>query len=271
MSSVTYIAFTDRMIKRYEGGYGWNRADPGGPTKYGITCWDLAEHRGQKMDSMSRWAPIVAAMELPEAEAIYRTKYAAGIRYDDLPAGPDSCMLDYGVNSGISRPILVARHIVGLPGRGMDQALVDGIKKTDPNKFIDLMCNERLAFMHAIRGGSAWAEFGGGWGARVSDLRTYDHHLATTADPVKQTEPAPEAPDLTKISMPKATHVAKTAGKVTTGSAVGTGATVEAAGLPHWVAAAAIIGVFAAGVAYEAWQDYKTNAANNTVHLPAAA
>lgn len=266
MSQVTYIAFTDRMIKRYEGGYGWNRADPGGPTKYGITCYDLAEHRGQKMDSMARWAPIVQAMELPEAEAIYAKKYAAGIRYSDLPAGPDACMEDYGVNSGISRPILVARHIVGLPGRGMDQPLVDAIRKTDPNKFIDLMCNERLAFMHAIRGGSAWAEFGGGWGSRVTDLRGYCHHL-TTATPAT----APEAPDLTKVAMPKAVHVAKTAGKVTSGSAVGTGAAVEAAGGPHWVAAGVVIGIFAAGIAYEAWQDYKTSVANNTIHLPAAA
>ena len=54
MSQLTYLPFTARMINRYEGGYGWNRADPGGPTKYGITCYDLAEHRGLKMDSMAR-------------------------------------------------------------------------------------------------------------------------------------------------------------------------------------------------------------------------
>jgi len=271
MTQVTYIAFTDRMIKRYEGGYGWNRADPGGPTKYGITCYDLAEHRGLKMDSMARWAPIVAAMELPEAEAIYAKKYAAGIRYSDLPAGPDACMYDYGVNSGISRPILVAHRIVGTPGTGMSQALVDAIRKVDPNKFVDLMCDERLAFMHAIRGGSAWAEFGKGWGARVSDLRGYSHHLATTASTVKATIPTPDAPDLTTIAMPKATHVAKTAGKVTAGGAISAGASAEVAGAPHWQAAAIVIGIFAAGIAYEAWQDYKTNAANNVVHFPVAA
>lgn len=70
MAASTYKTFIDRMISRYEGGYGWNRKDPGGPTKYGVTCWDLAEHRKFKMDSMARWAPIVQALTIDEAEAI---------------------------------------------------------------------------------------------------------------------------------------------------------------------------------------------------------
>jgi hypothetical protein len=53
MSLVTYKAFVDRMISKYEGGYGWDANDPGGPTKYGITCYDLAEHLGERMTSMA--------------------------------------------------------------------------------------------------------------------------------------------------------------------------------------------------------------------------
>ena len=71
-----YSAFCSRMIKKYEGGYCWDKGDPGGPTKYGITCYDLAEHRGRKMSSMSTWAPIVRSMPLSEAEEIYAKKYA---------------------------------------------------------------------------------------------------------------------------------------------------------------------------------------------------
>jgi lysozyme family protein len=50
-----YVAFCSRMIKKYEGGYGWDKGDSGGPTKFGVTCYDLAAHRGQKMDSMKRF------------------------------------------------------------------------------------------------------------------------------------------------------------------------------------------------------------------------
>jgi lysozyme family protein len=201
MSITTYKPFVDRMIGRYEGGYGWNPKDTGGPTKYGITCFDLAEHRGQRMNSMTTWAPLVRAMTLDEAEQIYATKYAAAIRYNDLPAGVDCEMLDYGVNSGATRPIRVVRAILGVPGPAvMDQKLLDAIRKTSPAKLISDISAERLHFMHAIRGGSAWAEFGGGWGARVADLKAYSLNLAAG------TVSATQAPDLTKTSLPKARH-----------------------------------------------------------------
>src|SRR5258708_4710432 len=98
-----YIAAIDRIIDKYEGKYGWDKKDPGGPTKYGITCYDLAEHRHQHMDSMNRWAPLVQAMPRSEAEEIYRTKYAVGIQFDQLRNGVDVCLLDYAINSGVAR------------------------------------------------------------------------------------------------------------------------------------------------------------------------
>jgi lysozyme family protein len=267
MALSTYKAFVDRMIGRYEGGYGWNRKDPGGPTKYGITCFDLAEYRGQKMDSMARWAPIVAAMTLDEAEAIYRKKYATGIRYDDLPAGTDAVMMDYAVNSGVSRPIIVARRMLNVPGSSrLDQPLLDAIKKVDPSWFVKTMCAERLQFMHSIRNGSAWAEFGHGWAARVSDLQLYCLHLA---QPVAT--PAPEAPDLTKVVQPKATNTPKTATKSTVGGAVAAGVAAHTSGFPLWQTALIVGGVLVAGIIYEAYHDHSATAANNTVHLPVAA
>lgn len=263
----TYAPFVDRMISKYEGGYGWNAKDPGGPTKYGITCHDLAEHRGQKMSSMAAWAPIVQAMTLQEAEAIYATKYAAVIRYDSLPAGIDTEMMDYGVNSGTSRPINVARAITKTPGIAtMDTGLLDAIHAYDTVKFIDLMSAERLRFMHAIRGGSAWIEFGAGWNARVVDLQAYSKHLQSGSP-----APAPTAPDLSKVVTPKATNVPKTAGKTTTAVVVSTGGAGYAAGFPWWAVSAAMFAVFAAGIAYELVHEHAASVANNTIHLPAGA
>jgi lysozyme family protein len=271
MAITTYAAFAERMIGKYEGGYGWNRKDPGGPTKYGITCGDLAEHLGQKMDSMERWAPIVKAMTLETAEQIYKTKYANAIRYNDLPAGVDVVMFDYGVNSGIGRPIRVARAILGLPaGPRMDTALLDALKKTSPNKFIENMCAERLHFMHGIRGGSAWAEFGGGWGARVADLKAYALHLAAAPGTVAN----PIAPDLTTTSIPKAQHgdpevTTKTIKKVVVGGAASGSSPL--AGVP-WELAACLAGfVIVGGIAYVVHHKQMAAMANATVVLPAAA
>lgn len=274
MSATTYIAFCSRMIDMYEGGYGWNRKDPGGPTNFGITCFDLAQHRGQKMDSMERWAPLVKAMPKSEAEAIYKTKYAAAVRYDDLPAGVDACAMDYAVNSGVGRPVRVLKRLLSVTGGSdsrIDQTLLDAIKKTDPVWIVTQMCAERLQFMHAIRGGEAWAEFGNGWGRRVADLKAYCLHLATASQTGVQTVPAPAPIDLSKVVQPKATNVPKTAGKTTTGGAVAAGGAAVASGLPHWAVAAIVGGVFVAGIAYEAYQEFKSKSANNTVALPAAA
>lgn len=257
-----YNAFIDRVIQRYEGGYGWDKKDPGGPTKYGITCFDLAQHRGQKMNSMAAWVEPVRNMPLSEAEAIYATKYALGVRFADLPSGVDCVMLDYGINSGDSRPIRVARTMVGLGAGGMDQPLLDAIKKVDPNKFIDMMCDERLRFMHAIRGGSAWQEFGHGWGTRVADLRVYSHHAAAGTPAA-----APTAPDLSKVVTPKATNVAKTAGKPTMGGAVAAGAASHTSGQPYLVTAGVVAAVLVAGIGYEIWQAGAAKQANALVHI----
>lgn len=268
MALNTYKPFVDRMIGRYEGGYGWDRADPGGPTKYGITCFDLAEHMGQKMTSMATWAPIVRAMTLETAEQIYATKYAGAIRYNDLPAGPDVVMMDYGVNSGIGRPIRVARAILGVPGGAkMDQALLDAIRKADPTKFVTDMLAERLHFMHAIRNGSAWATFGGGWGARVADLKAYALHLIAVPGTVAE----PTAPDLSKVTMPKAQHgdpqiVKKTITKtVVTGTASGS---THFAGMPLELVAVLVGFVAVGGVAYVLYHKQKAANDNATVILP---
>lgn len=255
-----YAAFIAKVIKQYEGNYCWDKGDPGGPTNFGITCFDLAEHRGQKMTSMAAWAPIVKAMTLQEAEDIYATKYAVKCLFNQLRAGPDCVCLDYGINSGIGRPIRVSQALLKTTVTG--SALADAINKTDPKWFVDAMCQERLHFMHAIRGGSAWAEFGHGWGARVADLKTYCDHLASGG-----AVPAP-AP-IVVPKHPKAQHgdpqiVHNTAGKVT-GGAAGAGTAVST-GHPYIAAAvcAGVVGMIGLAI----YENRKAQLANIAVILP---
>ena len=260
---VDYVPFVDRMVHRYEGGYGWNRKDPGGPTKYGVTCYDLAEHRHEVMTSMNAWAPIVEKMTLAEAEDIYRVKYASAVQFDALPGGVDVVMMDYGVNSGVARPVRVASALLGMDHADthVDPGLLAALQKCDANKFINEMCDERLRFMHAIRRGSAWAEFGHGWQARVDDLRAYALHLADTK------LPAPASPDLSRVATPKAVHAPKTAGAATAGGIVAVPPLVHAAGASWTIALLIAGGIIAAGVGYELYEQHKTQLANAKVHL----
>lgn len=266
---VNYKAFIDRMINKYEGGYCWDKGDPGGPTKFGITCFDLAEHRHQKMTSMTAWAPIVRDMTLAEAEDIYKIKYASAILFDALPTGIDCVMMDYGVNSGIARPPRVANALFNLPQRAhMTNDLMDQITKCDPKWFIDSMCQERLHYMHQIRNGTAWEQFGKGWGARVNDLDVYADHLADHKADAAPHENAPAAPDLSNVPTPKAIHKADPPTKTTLGGAASSAAAAKAAGFPTWQILTAASLVLVAGGAYYIYKEGKAVKANSTVLLP---
>lgn len=261
-----YLPFVEKMIRDYEGGYCWDKGDPGGPTKYGVTCFDLAEHRGQRMTSMSAWAPIVKAMPLAEADDIYRTKYATKLFFDQLNPGKDVVIYDYGVNSGVGRPPKVARALLNI-GQGTD--LIQAINKADPKWFIESMCAERLHFMHQIRNGSAWAQFGHGWGARVANLQAYAEHLADgghdVTAPVILAQKVPQHPKA-QHGNPNIVH--DTIGQAgAAGAAAGTGAVATShhtlAIIGGCVTVAGIIGL----ALYEANKHAK---ANDTVVLPAS-
>ncbi len=87
-----------RRLLLHEGGYTNHPADPGGPTNFGITIYDY-----RKYVNPNATAADVKVMSIDEAKRIYRAKYWDAQRCDELPAGVDYAVFDYGVNSGIGR------------------------------------------------------------------------------------------------------------------------------------------------------------------------
>ncbi|MBN8965586.1 MAG: secretion activator protein, partial [Rhizobiales bacterium] len=87
-------------VLAHEGGYSNHPDDPGGPTNFGITIADY--RRYVKADAT---AADIKAMRVEEAETIYRAAYWDAMRCDDLAAGLDYAVFDYGVNSGIGRAV----------------------------------------------------------------------------------------------------------------------------------------------------------------------
>ena len=202
MTVADYQPFVDRMIEMYEGtSYGWDAADPGGPTKYGITCFDLAEYLDQSMNSMAAWAPKVAAMDLATAEIIYDEKYATACRFDDLVAGADCAVFDFGVNSGPSRAIKYAQWVVGTTADGiLGPITLAAINGSDPVSFINDLCAERLAFLRRL---GIWSTFGSGWTNRVNDLRAYCLGLASPPQPKVAAQSFSTKPQLIKNAFGK--------------------------------------------------------------------
>src|SRR5690242_3601962 len=108
MAASTYDDALARLLA-HEGGYTNHPDDPGGPTNFGITIADY--RRYARADAT---AADVRAMSVEEAKAIYRKRYWDAQRCDDLPAGVDYAVFDYGVNSGIGRSGKVLRRALAL-------------------------------------------------------------------------------------------------------------------------------------------------------------
>lgn len=160
----TSYALAIKQVLLHEGGYTNDAADPGGPTNWGITIHDA---RAYWKDDAT--AADVKSMPVSVAKQIYRDKYWDAVDGDDLPAGVDYCVFDYGVNSGNSRSVKVLQHAVGAtPDGHMGPKTLKATADTDAKALIVEICDERLRFLQSLH---TWPVFGKGWGRRVKEVK----------------------------------------------------------------------------------------------------
>lgn len=177
MAKASYDSCLQRLLV-HEGGYSNAAGDPGGPTNFGITIYDY-----RKYINAAGTAADVRAMKLSDAKAIYRSKYWDALRCDDLPAGVDDSIFDYGVNSGIARAGKVLRRVLGLPASDwhVTADVLAALAKRDPKVVIGAINTERLMFLQGLK---TWPIFGRGWGRRVAEVRAFSLQLASGVAPV---------------------------------------------------------------------------------------
>ncbi len=214
----------EARVREHEGGNSDDPRDPGGRTSRGTIQreWTayVAHHPGEKLPSDVWQAPDSAITD------IYRTKYWDALRCDDLPAGVDYAVLDYGINSGIARAAKVLQRLVGVAIDGkIGPATLIAAAHVDARKLVDQICDERLAFLQSL---STWPAFGRGWGRRVREVRALAHKMASeapasTAQAERVPEPTP-TPSLTSKPMPVPAKIGLWAAIVAT-----------AGGVAHWL------------------------------------
>src|SRR5262249_47851211 len=118
-----------------------------------------------------------------QVEAIYRQKYWDALRCDDLPAGVDYAVFDYGVNSGIGRAAKVLQRLVATAVDGeVGPATIAAVKRANAAALIEAICDERLAFLRGLR---TWRTFGKGWGRRVREVRAAALAMAAPPSPAQ--------------------------------------------------------------------------------------
>jgi len=159
--------------------------DPGGPTRWGITLTDARLHW-----KSNATAEDVRAMPIGIAIGIYKAKYWATVRADELPGGVDYSTADYGVNSGIGRAKKVLQRVCGVPDTGrLDDATMAAVKKKDPKAVINAMNDERMRFLQSL---AIWPTYKNGWTTRVREVRA----LSITLAGQPNVSPVPAAPEV---------------------------------------------------------------------------
>ena len=149
------------MVLEHEGGYVNHPSDPGGETKYGIS---------------KRAYPDVDIAELTKDDAadIYKRDYWDRIKGDDLPVGVACVVMDYAVNSGISRASKALQSVCGIAngdgiiGPASLNAVWVTVKNTSEEDVINAVTEQRQGFIRAL---SIYDTFGKGWERRIEETR----------------------------------------------------------------------------------------------------
>ena len=149
------------MVLEHEGGYVNHPSDPGGETKYGIS---------------KRAYPDVDIAELTEDDAadLYKRDYWDRIKGDDLPVGVACVVMDYAVNSGISRASKALQSVCGIAngdgiiGPASLNAVWVTVKNTSEEDVINAVTTQRQEFIRALK---IYDTFGKGWERRIDETR----------------------------------------------------------------------------------------------------
>lgn len=186
MAVSSYEQALTRLL-RDEGGYTNHPSDPGGPTNFGITLADVRRYwKGNAT------ADDVRALPQSIARKIYRERYWNALRCDELSAGVDYAVFDYGVNSGTGRAGKVLRRVLKLSDRTsvVSDDVIAAALDENARGLVQAICAERLAFLKALK---TFPVFGRGWTARVGGVRTAALAMAGNLSPAAMPKPSEAA------------------------------------------------------------------------------
>jgi lysozyme family protein len=145
----------DRLLG-HEGGYSFSPSDPGGETMFGVTA-RVARANGYSGDMK----------DLPrdKAKEIYRAKYWAPVRADELPEALRFDVFDAAVNSGVGQAVEWLQEAVGAnPDGAIGPKTLAAAAAAGPLAAARFN-GARLQMMTNL---ATWGAFGRGWARRIA-------------------------------------------------------------------------------------------------------
>lgn len=227
-------------VFKVEGGYVDHPRDPGGATNLGVTFATLRAWRGKPITKAD-----VKALTKQEATAIYKAQYWDKVAVDQLPAGLDYAMFDFGINSGPRRAVEFLQRVLGVKVDGVIGVMtLEAVAQHPVNHLVKSLCDARLAWLRKLK---TWNTFGKGWTRRIEHVRSTALSFALHND-----GPEPKASQPTRPEEPekKITETLKdpAAWGPLTGVISGLGSVLSGAGPVQYALAAIMVFGFGVGM-----------------------
>jgi lysozyme family protein len=161
------------MLLENEGGYQEDNRDSGnssdgygnpGSTNWGVTAKVFAEFTGQPATR-----EIMKALKKEDVYPVYKELYADKIKFDLLPSGVDWVVMDFCVNSGVSRAAKALQGIVSVTRDGaIGKLTLAAVEKKDKKEIVEAMHNTRQNFLEGL---STFGVYGRGWTRRNKHVK----------------------------------------------------------------------------------------------------
>jgi lysozyme family protein len=155
------------MILHHEGGYVNHPKDPGGETNFGVTK-RVYEEWTMSQDLITK---DMKELTVEDVAPIYRKNYWDRIKADDIPAGLDLCVFDFGVNAGTGRSAKFLQTMIGTVADGgigpnTLRSLALYVESEGVETTIKNFQAERQSYYESL---STFETFGRGWTRRVEE------------------------------------------------------------------------------------------------------
>lgn len=155
-----------KLILAHEAGYVNNPNDNGGETNKGIT---IGTYNDFKKINKERKFPPLSELTAELAMEIYWENYAKPIKFNQLPNGLNYALLDFAINSGVSRAVKTLQKILKVSVDGvLGLQTLNAIKSSNPKNLVMDLCEDRLIFVKRLKD---FKHFGRGWTNRINDVR----------------------------------------------------------------------------------------------------
>ena len=148
------------QILKSEGGFANLKHDSGGITNMGVTKKTYENWVGREVTEQE-----MRDLKVKDVAPIYKERYWAQVRADELKDGCDLLLFDLAVHSGPRRSVKIAQETAGTVVDGLiGPKTIAAINSMDQTEFIKKFSENRLDFYKRIE---AWKHFENGFRNRV--------------------------------------------------------------------------------------------------------